>query len=466
MQTAAGNDDPAKASSFRSMNRSMRPAARLRILHIAESYPPDYGGGAGIYIQDVCRALAGRGHEVRVLCVENVDGEPYRRRTDVDGRIRVERINLPYFKAQDPDGWRLGMSKWRKHERRVADIMRQFLSEWTPDIAHYSTTRPLGEECLLAVHRAGVPLVGFLHEAWLICPRIMLLRSPASEACSGPGPVRCLNCLYSHYDKTNLRAAAKLPWRLFKLGPFPAYRLWRRAIARRRLRGAMAYSQFMRRVHQAHIPEQVRYVQLGINLAGAPSQSPRRPRTPLRFGFVAGFQPHKGVLDVLDAAATLKREGRSFELHIWGPNQEMGPAEIAARDLQDRAFLRGAYQPEELWDAYSEIDVALMATTVCEPFGRVPLEAAVAGAPTIAPAIGGISESIRHDFDGLLYRFRDREDLTRQMRRILAEPGILDRLIQNLKMAVDTADAGAEIEQFYFDVLGSAGSEVELALAG
>lgn len=441
---------------------------KLRVCHIAETYPPDYGGGAGVYIQDVCRALAARGHEVRVLCVENAGGEPYSVRTDYDGTVRVDRINLPYFKTVDPDGWQLGLRRWRQHERRVASIVSEMLTRWTPDLVHYSTARPLGEECILAVRRAGVPVVGFLHEAWLICPQVMLLRSPTSTACSGPKPMRCLECVYSYYDKTHLRATLKLPWRLMKLGVYPVYRLWKRSAARKCLTAAMAYSRFMQSVHLEHISGDVRLVQLGISTRRAPVKTPVRPRVPLRFGFIAGFQKHKGISDVLQAVATLKREGFEFELHVWGPGQETGAAEVATRGLHDRVFLRGVYQPEDVWDAYAEMDVALMATTVCEPFGRVPLEAAAAGAPTIAPAIGGIVESIRDGEDGLLYKFRDAGDLTRQMRRVLEEPGLVGRLVANLQPIRDTEEASSEIEDFYLDVLAHRvrRAEPEMAAAG
>lgn len=428
----------------------------LRIWHIAETYPPEYGGGASIFVQDLCRSLARRGHEVRVLCVENADDEPYAVRTDFDGEVRIDRVNLPYFKTHDPDGQRLGLIKWRKHERRVGLVINELLSNWKPEIAHYSTTRPLGEECLLAIKRAGVPIVGFLHEAWLICPRIMLLRSPTSQPCTGPKLARCLECVYSHYDRTHLRAALKAPWRLLRQGVCPAYRLSRRKAARRTLAGAVAYSKFMQRTHQSHLRGPVRYVQLGINLSGVPARSPSRPRAPLRFGFVAGFQQHKGIEDVLDASASLKREGLQFELHIWGPNQEDGRSEVASRGLNELVFLRGLYQPEDIREIYSELDVALMATTVCEPFGRVPLEAASVGAPTIAPAIGGIIESIRDDVDGLLFRFRDSGDLARQMRRVLREAGLLKRLIENLQPRHDNGVGVSAIEQFYFEILGSA----------
>jgi glycosyltransferase involved in cell wall biosynthesis len=427
---------------------------KLRILFIAETYPPDYGGGAAIYIRDICRALARRGHQLRVLCTENKDHEPYTTHTDYDGPVQVERINLPYFKNKDPDGWQLGLLRWIKHERRIAAIIRDRISKQRPDIVNYNTARPLGEEALIEIHRHRIPLVALFHEAWLICPRITLLRSPGSEPCAGPAPIRCLECMYTYYDGSRAKALLKLPWRLIKLGIYPAYRLWRRKKARACLKAAMAYSQFMERAHRTHVPCRVKHIPLGIDLSGLRGQPKAHPNRPLRFGFVAGFQPHKGISDVLDAAVLLKEEGFDFELHIWGPHQEDSFQQIVARGLEGRAFLHGVYRPEQMWDVYSQMDVAIMATTVCEPFGRIPLEAAAAGVPTIAPAIGGITESIRDGVDGLLYQFRDKGHLKEQMRRLLQEPDLLRRLVENLQLPPDTESCVNAIEDFYYRALG------------
>jgi glycosyltransferase involved in cell wall biosynthesis len=260
--------------------------------------------------------------------------------------------------------------------------------------------------------------------------------------------------MYSHYDGTHLRAAVKLPWRLLKLSVYPAYRIRRRARAKECLSGALGYSRFMVGMHKAHIEGHVDYVPLGINLSGCESYSTSRPRTPLRFGFMAGFQQTKGILHVLDAAAALKRDGLNFELHVWGPGLDGGREEISKRGLEDRIHLRGMYSSDELWNVYSEIDVALMGTTVCEPLGRIPLEAAASGAPTIAPAIGGITETIRDGIDGLLYKFRDPKDLERKMRQVLEEPGLVERLIGNLRPVLDTRERASAVEQFYYQALG------------
>lgn len=139
--------------------------------------------------------------------------------------------------------------------------------------------------------------------------------------------------------------------------------------------------------------------------------------------------------------------------HVWEPGQAQGRLEVNGRGLGCHILLRGMYGPADLWTVYQEMDVALMATTVCEPFGRVSQEAASVGVPTIAPAVRGITEQIRDGLDGQRYRFRDPCDLQRQMRRILTELGLLPALIGNLRTPQDTREASAEVETFYLEVL-------------
>jgi glycosyltransferase involved in cell wall biosynthesis len=430
---------------------------RLRVWQIAELYPPDYGGGAAVYIRDVCRFLAGRGHEVRVLCTEGTAGLPYSVRTEYDGDVRIDRLNLPYFRGEDPGGWRLNLNSWRKHEIRALKAVESTLGAWSPDLVQFHTPYTLLEECLPLIRGWDVPTVGMAHCAWLVCPRLRLIKSPTSTPCRGPSALGCLECLYTHWDGSRSRGAMKLPWRMLKLGVFPAFRLWRRYRARRTVEGLIAYSEFMTRAHTGHINGPVQHIPLGVDLDGAPDRRPARPRNPLRFGFAGGYQVHKGIRDVFDAAASLKQNGLSFELNIWGPGQEMAGPEISRLGLADFVKLRGMFSQDERWSAFSEMDVLIMATRDMEPFGRVIQEAAAVGAPTIAPDIAGIAEQIRDGVDGLLYRFKDKVDLERQMARVIVEPGLVSKLSRNLWSVVDTKSAVDEVEVFYRKVLAARG---------
>jgi glycosyltransferase involved in cell wall biosynthesis len=116
---------------------------------------------------------------------------------------------------------------------------------------------------------------------------------------------------------------------------------------------------------------------------------------------------------------------------------------------------RGTFVAEDRWHVYEEIDVAVMATTVCEPLGRVVQEAAAVGVPTVAPAVGGIREMIRHNINGLLYKFREAQDLEFQLARLLSTESLLPQLIAGLDPVPDTREATARIEKFYDSILSA-----------
>jgi glycosyltransferase involved in cell wall biosynthesis len=426
---------------------------KLRLWHVAETYPPGYGGGATVYMADVCRYLAARGHEVRVLCAEGTDAEAYSVRTEFAGPIRVDRLNLPYFKREDPGGWQLGTRRWKEHAQRVRAVADELLADWIPDLVQFHTPYPIDEEFLLHLGSRGLPLVGMSHCAWTICSRLNLLQSPAGEACSGPGLIKCLSCLYSHYDGGIAKAAAKLPWRMLKLGPYPAYRLRRRDRLRHSIQGQASYSEYMTAAHEGQVGGINRFVPLGIDATGVPTNRPARDSGPLRFGFLAGFQPHKGIWDLLDTAASLRKKGHEFEVHIWGPHQDGREAELRDRGLQGTVFLHGNFSTGEKWDVFTKFDMLIMATTVVEAYGRVVQEAAAMGVPTVAPAVGGVIEQIRDETDGLLYRFRDRRHLEKQLERVITQPELVQKLAGNLRPVLETKNAVVGLEKFYYDVL-------------
>ena len=88
---------------------------KLKVLNLAELYPPGYAGGAAFYVHDVCQFLTERGHDVRVLCTEARDTLPYTIREEKVEDVTVYRLNLPYFRNEDPGGWLLDTAKWKNH---------------------------------------------------------------------------------------------------------------------------------------------------------------------------------------------------------------------------------------------------------------------------------------------------------------------------------------------------------------
>jgi glycosyltransferase involved in cell wall biosynthesis len=82
----------------------------------------------------------------------------------------------------------------------------------------------------------------------------------------------------------------------------------------------------------------------------------------------------------------------------------------------------------------------------------VLLEAFAARRPVIGTNVGGISEIVQPEVNGLLFTRGDANDLARQMQRMLDEPKLLPQLAHGIP-PVRTADE--EVEQ-YLDIYARA----------
>jgi glycosyltransferase involved in cell wall biosynthesis len=423
---------------------SKSPRLFVRILNFHESYSTAYGGGAAAYVRDTCRMLADRGHDVSVVVPEK-DLDDYAVSEDKVGGVRVFRVGLRYFETHDPEGWLLTPSAYQNHETRFWKALQSVLAATTPDVAIMHFARPFGESFLGRIADLGTPVVAMLHDAWAICQRYQMIQSPQEAPCSGPALGKCALCVYSDYDHSPIAAVLLAPLRVVRRGSLRFRRLQSRRAVARRITSYIALSDHMFRTFSAVFPARTVRIPLGIDLEGLALDRPRRPRVPFRFGFVGGFQPHKGVWDVFLAAQSIKRLKTPFEVHVWGPTQDGQQATVDSMGLTEHVRLRGLYPLEERWRAYEEMDVLIMATTFVEPFGRVIGEAAAAGVPSIAPAIGGITEQIRHGVDGLLFEFKNSEALAGHMSSVL-NPATFEKLSRGLRPVLDTREAVIALE--------------------
>ncbi len=66
-----------------------------------------------------------------------------------------------------------------------------------------------------------------------------------------------------------------------------------------------------------------------------------------------------------------------------------------------------------------------------EPFGRVLLEAMMAGTAVVAADTGGIPEVIKHEYNGLLVNYGDEEGLQKAIEKVLIDKDLRSRLVAN-----------------------------------
>lgn len=123
---------------------------RLRVIIGAATYPPEVNGAAR-FAQRLAAGLAGRGHDVHVICSST---DTKSSRTEVDG-VTVHRIRSyatpvhPTFRVVTPwDGTR---------------AVRRLLDEINPDVVHVQSHFFLGRALINSAHRRGIGLVATNH---------------------------------------------------------------------------------------------------------------------------------------------------------------------------------------------------------------------------------------------------------------------------------------------------------------
>lgn len=100
---------------------------------------------------------------------------------------------------------------------------------------------------------------------------------------------------------------------------------------------------------------------------------------------------------------------------------------INQRELSGRVLMTGPIGHERLPDVYEAADLFLLSSDY-EGFGRVVLEAGLAGVPSVATRCSGPEDIIEDGVSGILAQIGDRRALTEACLAILADPARRNRM--------------------------------------
>lgn len=116
------------------------------------------------------------------------------------------------------------------------------------------------------------------------------------------------------------------------------------------------------------------------------------PGTALRVGFIGRVVEGKGVHLLVDAVASLRRRGCDAELTVAGAGSArfVGELEKRARLLGVPLHLAGEVVPDRFVES---VDIVVVPSIAPEAFGRVPVEMALRGIPTLVSPRGGLPEA-------------------------------------------------------------------------
>lgn len=422
-----------------------------RILITVHHYPPRRVGGAELVARRLAQWLAGRGVEVRVVCIENLARGPVTRLEYVDEfdqAVRVRRIDLTIAESTD-------LALWHDSPILCAHL-DELLTEWRPRIVHAMSGYLMGTAPLYAARAHLLPTVVTLPDFWFLCPTIQLLRGDGS-LCGGPEPMECARCLYD--ERRLFRTVDQRAPELMRA-------FWRLAANQSWLGAPLALSQRLdnlnaraktlvpalnlcdaivsptRFVADIHIangvnPNKLAIKPLCLDLENLLPAGPRQSDAKIvRFGYLGQITPVKGVHLLLSAFLHAERAAnRPIHLDIHG-KANAAPSYMTRLELlaSQSAHIKfhGAYDANRALQLLDDLDVVIVPSLWYENSPLVILEAFAAKRPVIGTRVGGIAEVVRDDVNGLLFERGNVDDLARLLVRVTNDPLLLPRLAQNI----------------------------------
>jgi glycosyltransferase involved in cell wall biosynthesis len=446
----------------------------MRILFAAHQFFPEHYAGVEIVTLGLARELRARGHETHVLAPKRsipankiepgeiedyeFEGVPVRR----IGR-RKEGVSRRYYHLDYED-------------KLMALRVREYMQEIRPDIVHAEHFQGLSASVIPVFKEFDVPLVYTATDFWTICP-VVDLRRHDGVMCEGPELAHCPRCVASRYPGTRMKA---------KLDMMPDAAL--------RIAGVLSETPLSERFHvlrqvralkerPGHIREKMEQVdhiivytrlmrdlllanglgkgKIGISHYGIDTSNistfPRNRNLPppLRVGFIGTLAPHKGCDILIRAFKSLPR-GLGATLTIYGNLKrfESFVEKLRALAKGDESInFAGPFQRETVGRVLTELDTLVVPSRWYENQPGVIFEAFAAGIPVVATDLGGMSEFVKHEENGLLFERENVKDLVHQLRRLGEEPGLLEQLRDGIGSVKTVRENVDELEELYGTLL-------------
>jgi len=370
----------------------------MKILVTLHNFLPEPCFGAERVAMRQMRELARSGHDVAVLFAgRRGPSDEDLAREGLSG-IRCYRVPYVAPKAQ------VLLSIARP---RAEYAFRRALREFEPDVVLFHHLVRLSLRLPEIAHRLGMPSVLVLHDHYLACPSYSLVAFDG-PVCPAGAPARCARCLYaSRFGGTippglSVATAALLAWRA---------RLIARLVTA--TDGLVAPSRSVIAQVEAR----------GVSLPGArvvpngsdrepPPVAARRAGQSIRFGYLGGTLPKKGIEVLVEACAG----PLSRDLRIRG-FQDGAATEAFRRAHPDCLASLEPFSPG-IGDFFDAVDVVIVPSVCLENQPTTIIDAFAHGKPVIASRIGGIPEMFEDGRGGWLVPPGDAAALRSCMERL------------------------------------------------
>jgi glycosyltransferase involved in cell wall biosynthesis len=395
----------------------------MRILQITSLFSPDRVGGAEIFVEDLARGLADKGHGVAVAAISREEQAVERR----DG-FAIHRLGhtTPFFIGdwgQQPEWKRKYYKIAVQLDPRLVRRLARVIDDFQPDVVNTHSLSELTPLIWPMIRRRGIPLVHSLHDFTSMCTNGSLFHD--GRICDGSGK-KCRAFSYLHRRcQCAVDAVAGVG----------------RDIVERHVRAGFF----------THIPESRRRV---IWNAISPPElpEPRMPRTPgepLVFGYLGRIEAAKGADLLIEALRLLPQQGWRLVMAGRAPDGiEAYRQKAAGLPVEFPGYV-------EADRFFAGINCLIVPPLWPEAFGRTVAEAILRGVPVIGANLAGVAEQIGPERQEHLFTPGDAAELASRMTEAMRNPAMLAEIPEareRIRQGVAPDAVVAAYEKLYSDM--------------
>ncbi len=446
-----------------------------KALIVAHGFPPSELGGTELYSYSLANCLRDKGIDVSVF-------------TRLPKPLSSKGVHNEGYVIEDIEGLRVYRAINSSNaltellNPHISRTFRNVILKEEPEIIHFQHLVFLSADLPEIAASHGIPGIMTFHDYWFICPRVQLLNKE-NKICDGPNYGS--NCAFCFEP---VRLTERFLGRLGRFLPSQLDEMEKKLkqnIGKRNATHAAKVIEFQTRLNllkrqfdllrykispSHHLIERYEKEQFKgfCYLPHGFSPVPRvdvRPAGKLRIGYMGNINYPKGLAVIIDELYRFLQEG-SLRLVIYGQPYDLDYfnriRERIKRLPPDIVELRGRYRNtfEDLWKIFSSFDVLVFPSVWEENAPIVLREALLAGRPVVASDVGGVPEVVKDMINGLLFDPFKSGDLQGKVRRLLEEPGLLERLAAGARETeIDTMEEHADsLIGLYGEAMKNSGS--------
>lgn len=446
----------------------------MKVLHTPYCYYPDPVGGTEVYVQALAYSLRQK-TGIESIVAAPLSYPPVKESAYWYNGFKVRRFAV----SNEKNTGALTEELYGKGNAAAAYQFGNILDDERPDIFHlHAFSRGCSVLLVREAKARGIPVVFTYHTPTVSCQRATLMRW-GKEACNGVLDLTtCTSCTLNSLGLNELTSnlVGRLPpavgrgLRLMQLsgGPWTALRMSQliemRLAATRALLNevdmVVALCHWTERLllDNGLSGQKIVFCQHGHN--GQPSTHSIRQRRAskkvLRLAYLGRLHPTKGIDLVIRA---LKQSpDLPVELDIYGviqgapQNEYIGMVQnLIASDA--RITLKQAVPTDEVISVLTDYDLLVVPSRGFETGPLVVLEAFAAHLPVIGSNLGGISELIKPNENGLLVEPESIGAWEQALRRCIDTDDLLEQLRAGIPQPKTMSQVALEMKQLYQSLL-------------